>query len=62
MELKNECIIPFEKEVDNPKCSFCKTPKSKAKAMISNKQTGKHICDKCIKQCMERTAEVANGE
>ena len=55
-EEKNN-VIQFNKQIDDPKCSFCKTPKSKSKKMISNIETGKHICDKCIKHAMTRIAE-----
>lgn len=40
-------IIQLHPTVSDEKCSFCGTPKSKAKKMISNKK-GKNICDKCI--------------
>jgi len=35
---------------EDPKCSFCGTPKSKAKAMIKSQLKDHYICDKCIKQ------------
>ena len=50
-------IIDFEKKIDDPLCSFCGTPKSKAKAMIQNERESKNICDKCIKHAMTRIQE-----
>jgi len=43
-------IIPFDIKEAEPKCSFCKTPKSKVKRMVTSK-TGKAICDKCLLTC-----------
>lgn len=43
-------VIEFNpKKVEN-KCSFCKTPESATKKLISNTQ-GKFICDKCVTKC-----------
>ena len=44
-------IIQFHKKapVEN-KCSFCDTPESKVKKLISNTE-GKFICDKCTTAC-----------
>ena len=50
-------IIDFEKKTHDPLCSFCNTPKSKAKAMIQNQRESKNICDKCIKHAMIRIQE-----
>jgi hypothetical protein len=49
-------IIPFNKaDTKEPVCSFCKTPKSKAKNMVTSAVNGNyHICDKCI----ERSAKI----
>jgi transposase-like protein len=49
-------IIPFEKEKYDPKCSFCKKPKSKVKKMVDSHK-GYFICDECIKKCKELTKE-----
>lgn len=43
-------VIPFDKQEQEPKCSFCKITKSKAKNMVVS-STGKAICDKCLKTC-----------
>jgi hypothetical protein len=43
-------VIPFDLKDQEPKCSFCKTPKSKSKNMVVS-STGKAICDKCLKTC-----------
>jgi NAD-dependent SIR2 family protein deacetylase len=50
--VKSAEIIELHPKEADVKCSFCNTPKSKAKRMVSNKQTGKHICDKCIIKSM----------
>ena len=50
-------IIPFKKEAEKDTvCSFCKTPKRKAKHMVQS-ETGKAICDKCILICKQLTNE-----
>lgn len=41
---------------EDPKCSFCKTPKSKAKNMIKSELSDHYICDKCIKQGIKLVA------
>lgn len=41
-------IIPFEKSKVDPVCSFCKTPKSKAKQMIASSDGTKFVCNACI--------------
>lgn len=48
-------VIPFKKSDEKePVCSFCKTPKSKAKSMIKSNINSHHICDKCIAHATER--------
>lgn len=44
-------ILEFAPKTVEPKCSFCKTPKSKVKAMAGNAAKGVFICDKCITTC-----------
>ena len=46
-------IIPFDDKKPEPKCSFCKTPKSKTRNMAGNADNGAFICDKCIAKCKE---------
>ena len=48
-------IIPFDKK--EPVCSFCNTPKSKAKAMAGVAETNTYICDKCLAKCTELSKE-----
>jgi len=50
-------IIQFHKKapVEN-KCSFCNTPESKVKKLISN-GLNKFICDKCITTCKKLITE-----
>ena len=45
-------VIPFDLKDQEPKCSFCKILKSKAKHMVVS-STGKAICDKCLKTCTD---------
>jgi hypothetical protein len=53
-------IIPFNKPKEpEPKCSFCGTPKSKAKSMISSSDGMRHICDRCIVKAKQRLTEAA---
>lgn len=42
-------IIPFTKK--EPQCSFCSTPKSKAKKMVVATSGKVAICDKCLATC-----------
>jgi hypothetical protein len=52
-------VIPFVKPDDKPQvCSFCKTPKDKAKSMIQSKVSDHCICDVCIVKCKERFEEI----
>lgn len=46
-------VIPFTPEGKQPeqRCSFCRTPKSKAKSMVEGLR-GHAICDKCIERSM----------
>ena len=43
-------IIEFNNKEVEPKCSFCKTPKAKAKRMVVS-SNGRAICDICLKTC-----------
>jgi hypothetical protein len=53
-------VIPFDKPKElEPKCSFCGTPKSKAKKMVSTTDGMRHICDKCIVKAKQRLQEGA---
>jgi hypothetical protein len=44
-------IIGFERKEVEPKCSFCKTLKSKTKHMCNSFDNKYHICDNCLKTC-----------
>lgn len=51
-------VIPFDKpKEEDPKCSFCKTPKSKAKKMVSSADGMRHICGECIAKAKQRMEE-----
>lgn len=41
-------------------CSFCNTPESEVKKLISN-QEGKYICDGCVIKFKKLTNSSANG-
>ena len=51
-------VIPFDKpKEEDPKCNFCKTPKSKAKKMVSSADGTRHICGVCIAKAKQRMEE-----
>ncbi len=54
-------VIPFHKpKEEDVKCSFCGTPKSKTRSMLSNGKEGaeaRHICNLCAVQAKRRTQE-----
>ena len=53
-------IIPMNPpEKKDQKCSFCGTPQSKAKSMVSNPNQTRHICGKCVEQATQRLTEAA---
>ena len=52
-------IISFEKQKE-PVCAFCKTPKSKAKKMVTS-QSGKSICGVCVEKCRSLIKENTNA-
>mgnify|MGYP000111792351 CR=1 FL=1 len=50
-------IIQFHKKAPvEDKCSFCKTPESKVKKLISNSE-GKFICNVCVTTCKKLITE-----
>lgn len=55
-------IINFKEAVDEePKCSFCKTSKTKAKSMVQSRIGDRYICDKCIAHCTKLIEKYSEG-
>lgn len=53
-------IIPMNPpKQQEPRCSFCDAPKSKARIMVGNPNGSRYICDKCIAQAAKRLQEAA---
>jgi len=53
-------VVPLDPpKQPEPKCSFCGTPKSKAKKFLSNSDDTKHICGECVVKAKQRLQEAA---
>lgn len=53
-------VIPLTPpKAAEPKCSFCGTPKSKAKSLIGNGDGTKHICGECVAKAKQRLQEAS---
>ena len=50
-------IIPMDEPSKELVCSFCKTPMSKAKKLISSGVTKHCICDQCVAKAKQRLEE-----
>lgn len=58
-----EVLELYPKKAPDPKCSFCGTPKSKAKHFFSNNQDGRterSICGACVAKAKQRLQEAAS--
>lgn len=59
-EKQQAAVIPFNRPADpDPKCSFCRKPKSACARFISNHDETRHICGDCIKHAKARMEEAA---
>lgn len=53
-------VIPMNApKQQEPKCSFCGTPQSKATKFLSNGDGTKHICGECVIKAKQRLQEAA---